>query len=159
MVEVTVEEAMNCTPDDFIEFVLDVHRYAEVDHKIAAIVWARRQGDLTDFKFKPALPGLPGPAPKMVMRVHRVSDTRIEMSLTPLPHNRLNHRLMTFTSSFDCTPTEGGTVIRSVTSIGVAPVARWLLEPVLRRNLPADIEAEMKRAKAYMQRQTEQRPH
>ena len=157
MLKVVVEETMNCTPDDFLEFVLDVHRYAEVDDKIGKIDWAHRDGNTTDFKFRPVLPGIPGPAPKMVMRVARVPGDTIEMSLAPLPHNRLNHRLIRFDGTFECTQVEGGTHIRSVTTMDVTPAARWLMEPLLRRNLAANIRAELDRAKVYMDRQTKQK--
>lgn len=154
MLEVVVEETMNCTPDDFLEFVLDVHRYAEVDDKIGAIDWVRRDGDTTEFRFRPVLPGVPGPAPRMVMLVRRVPGDIIEMSLAPLPHNRLNHRLIRFESTFECTPTGDGTLVRSVTTMDVTPAARWVMEPILRRNLPGNIRSEMDRAKVYMDRQT-----
>lgn len=157
MLEVVVEETMNCTPDDFLEFVLDVHRYAEVDDKIGAIDWARRDGNTTEFKFRPVLPGIPGPAPRMVMLVRRVPGDIVEMSLSPLPHNRLNHRLIRFDSTFECTPVEGGTLVRSVTTMDVTPAARWLMEPLLRRNIPGNIRSELDRAKVYMDRQTKRR--
>jgi hypothetical protein len=157
MLEVVVEETMNCTPDDFLEFVLDVHRYAEVDDKIGTIDWARRDGDLTEFKFRPVLPGIPGPAPKMVMWVRRVPGTSIEMSMAPLPHNRWIRHLVRFDASFECTPVEGGTRVRSVTSMDVTPAARWLMEAILRRTLPGNIRGEMDRAKVYLDRQTRQK--
>jgi hypothetical protein len=156
MLEVVVEETMNCTADEFLEFVMDVRRYAEVDDKIGAIDWAERDGDVVDFKFRPVLPGVPGPAPKMVMRVLKVPGKRIEMSLAPLPHNKLNHRLMSFDSVFEVEPVEAGLLVRSISTFDISPVARWLMEPILRRGLRANIEAEMERAKAYMDRQTRQ---
>ncbi|MCT2583668.1 SRPBCC family protein [Actinophytocola gossypii] len=153
MLEVVVEETMNCAPDDFLEFVLDVHRYAEVDDKIGAIDWARREGDRTDFRFRPVLPGIPGPAPKMVMRVQRAGDT-IEMSMTPLPHNRFIRHLVSFGATFEAAPVDGGTLVRSVTSMNVTPVARWPMEAILRRTLPDNIRAELDRAAVYLDRQT-----
>ncbi|HEX2132321.1 MAG TPA: SRPBCC family protein [Actinophytocola sp.] len=153
MLEVVAEETMNCAPDDFLEFVLDVHRYAEVDDKIGAIDWARREGDRTDFKFRPVLPGIPGPAPRLVMRVARTGDT-IEMSMAPLPHNRFVRHLVEFGATFEATPVDGGTLVRSVTSMNVTPVARWLLEAILRRTLPGNIRAELDRAAVYLDRQT-----
>jgi hypothetical protein len=154
MLEVVVEETMNCTPDDFLEFVLDVHRYAEVDDKIGTIDWTRRDGDTTEFRFRPVLPGIPGPAPRMVLLVRRVPGDIIEMALSPRPHNRLNHLLIRFESTFECTRVDGGTLVRSVTTMDVTPPARWLVEPILRRHLPGNIRSELDRAKVYMDRQT-----
>jgi hypothetical protein len=31
------------------------------------------------------------------------------------------------------------------------PMVRWLVEPILRRNLPGSIEAEIERAKVYVE--------
>jgi hypothetical protein len=158
MFEVVVEETMNCTADEFLEFVMDVHRYAEVDDKIGSIDWARREGDLTEFKFRPVLPGIPGPAPKMVMWVRKIPGKRIEMSLAPLPHNKLNHRLIKkFDSVFEVEPVADGVLVRSVNTFAIAPFARWLMEPILRGKLPNNIAAEMERARVYLGRSIAQR--
>nr|WP_232666973.1 hypothetical protein [Pseudonocardia sp. TRM90224] len=36
-------------------------------------------------------------------------------------------------------------------AVQLNPVVRWLIEPILRRTLPANIEAEVERAKAYVE--------
>ena len=157
MLEVVVEETMNCTADDFLEFVMDVHRYAEVDDKIGRIDWAKRDGDLVEFKFRPVLPGVPGPAPKMVMWVRKIPGKRIEMSLAPLPHNRLNHKLLSFDSVFEVEEVADGLLVRSISTFTISPAARWLMEPILRKNLLGNIEAEMERARVYLDRQTQKK--
>lgn len=57
MAEAQVCETIHCKPDDLIEFVMDIERYAEVDAKIRPVTWARRDGDLTEVAFRPKLPG------------------------------------------------------------------------------------------------------
>lgn len=56
MVRVTAEQTIRCTPEEALEFVMDIERYAQVNDKIGPIDWARREGNLTEFKFLPADP-------------------------------------------------------------------------------------------------------
>lgn len=69
MVEAQVVETIRCKPDELLEFVMDIERYAEVDAKIRSLDWARREGELTEFKFRPKLPGVPLPSPKWVQQI------------------------------------------------------------------------------------------
>ncbi|MFC4585779.1 SRPBCC family protein [Sphaerisporangium corydalis] len=147
MVEVTVREVIRCTPEEFLEFVMDPERYAEVDDKIGPIDWVRRTGDVTEFRFRPALPGVPGPAPKLVSQMRLTPGERVDVRYAPLPRNRLNHRLSRFAASFAAERIDGGTRVTRTISIDFAPFVRWMLEPILRRRLPADIEKEIRQAR------------
>ncbi|PSK89608.1 carbon monoxide dehydrogenase subunit G [Murinocardiopsis flavida] len=151
MVEVTVAEVIRCTPEEFLAFVLDPEAYARVDDKIGAIDWVRREGDLTEFRFRPKLPGVPGPAPKLVSQMRLTPGERVDVRYAPLPQNRLNHRLSRFAASFAAAPADGGTRVTRTISIDFAPFARWLLEPILRRTLPADVAKEIHAAKAHLE--------
>src|SRR5439155_22651948 len=97
---VQMEQTIRCSPEEFLDFVMDIERYAEVDDKLGAFDWVRREGNLVEFKFRPILPGIPGPAPKMVARGRLTPGERIDVTLAPLPHNKLFNRLMTFAASF-----------------------------------------------------------
>ncbi|MEV4159984.1 SRPBCC family protein [Nonomuraea dietziae] len=153
MVQVTVEQVIRCTPERFLAFVMDAERYADIDDKIGAIDWVRRTGDVTEFKFRPSLPGIPGPAPKLVSQMRLTPGERVDVRYAPLPQNRLNHRLSRFAASFVAEPAAEGTKVTRTISIDFAPWIGWLLEPILRRHLPADVEREIRGAKERLERE------
>jgi Polyketide cyclase / dehydrase and lipid transport len=151
MVEETVEETVSCTPEAFLALVMDPRRYAEVDRKLGRIDWVRADGDVTEFRFRSVLPGL-GPGPKIVSRMTLTPGRRVDVRLPDRPENRLARRLSTFEASFECVPVDGGIRVRRRIAFGFAAPLRWLVEPVLRRKLPADVEAEVKGAKRLLER-------
>ncbi|MFB4270901.1 SRPBCC family protein [Nonomuraea sp. GTA35] len=153
MPEVIAEEIIRCTPEEFLRFVMDAERYAEIDDKIGPIDWVRHSGDLVEFKFRPILPGVPGPAPKLISQMRLTPGRRVDVQYAPLPHNRLNHRLSRFRASFEAENVgDGTTKVRRTISIDFAPFLRWLLEPVLRRRLAADVKKEIGGAKERLER-------
>ena len=99
MARVTVERTVRCTPEEFLALVMDAERYAQIDDKLGRIDWVRRDGDITQFKFRSRLPGLPGPAPKVVSRMRLTPGERVDIEYAPPPHNRLVRRLSTFAAS------------------------------------------------------------
>lgn len=151
MVEVTVEETVSCSPDAFLALVMDPRRYAEIDRKLGRIDWVRREGDVTEFRFRSVLPGL-GPGPKIVSRMTLTPGVRVDVRLPDRPENRLARRFSTFEASFECVPVDGGIRVRRRIAFGFAAPLRWLAEPVLRRKLPADVEAEVRGAKRLLER-------
>ncbi len=155
MAKVTVERTIRCNPQEVLAFVLDVRRYSEVDAKIGPIDWVRSDGEVTDFRFRPRLPGIPGSALKSVSRMRLSPGERVDVTYPPLPQNRLVRRVSTFTASFVCEPVAGGTRLRRTISIELVPALRWLVEPVLRRTLPGDVEREVSGAKDHLERQTD----
>ncbi|MEU4520056.1 SRPBCC family protein [Amycolatopsis sp. NPDC024027] len=151
MVEVTVEETVSCTPEAFLALVMDPRRYAEVDRKLGRIDWVHADGDVTEFRFRSVLPGL-GPGPKIVSRMTLTPGRRVDVRLPDRPENRLARRFSTFEAHFECVPVDGGTRVRRRIAFGFVAPLRWLVEPVLRRRLPADVEAEVKGAKRLLER-------
>ncbi|WP_232664987.1 SRPBCC family protein [Pseudonocardia sp. TRM90224] len=151
MVEVRTQKVMACTPDEFLEFAMDIGRYADVDDKLGPFDWVRRDGDHVRFKFRPTMPGLPGPAPKMVAQGVLTPGERIDVSLLALPQNKVWNRLMTFRASFACERVGENTLVTRTMAVQLNPAVRWLVEPILRRTLPANIEIEIERAKAYVE--------
>ncbi|MFJ7214257.1 SRPBCC family protein [Amycolatopsis sp. NPDC098790] len=151
MVEVTVEEFVSCTPEAFLVLVMDPRRYAEVDRKLGRIDWVRAEGDVTEFRFRSALPGL-GPGPKVVSRMTLTPGERVDVWIPDRPENRLAKRLSTFEASFACVPLENGIRVTRRIAFGFAAPLRPLLEPLLRRKLPADVEAEIQGAKRLLER-------
>ncbi|WP_199435031.1 SRPBCC family protein [Qaidamihabitans albus] len=151
MARAQVVETIQCTPGELVEFAMDPERYRAVDDKIGAIDWVRRDGDVTEFRFRGKLPGLPGPAPKIVSRMRRTSAGRIDVGLPAVPQNRLASRMVAISASWVCEPAGAGTRVTRTLRFDFKPPVRWLAEPVLRRTLQADVEAEMRRAKAYLE--------
>ena len=151
MVEVTVEETVSCSPDAFLALVMDPRRYAEVDRKLGRIHWVRREGDVTEFRFRSALPGL-GPGPKIVSRMTLTPGERVDVQLPDRAENRLARRLSTFDAGFTCVPAGGGIRVTRRIAFGFAAPLRPLVEPLLRRKLPADVEAEIRGAKRLLER-------
>jgi hypothetical protein len=151
MVEVTVEETVSCPPEAFLALVMDPRRYAEIDRKLGRIDWVRREGDVTEFRFRSALPGL-GPGPKIVSRMTLTPGERVDVRLPDRPENRLARRVSTFEASFSCVPVAGGIRVTRRIAIGFAAPLRRLLEPLLRRKLRADVEDELRGVKRLLER-------
>jgi hypothetical protein len=151
MVEVTVEETVSCPPEAFLALVMDPRRYAEIDRKLGRIDWVRREGDVTEFRFRSALPGL-GPGPKIVSRMTLTPGERVDVRLPDRPENRLARRVSTFEASFSCVPVAGGIRVTRRIAIGFAAPLRRLLEPLVRRKLRADVEDELRGAKRLLER-------
>jgi len=155
MLSVTVERTIRSTPEEVLAFVLDVHRYTEIDDKIGPIDWVRQDGDVTEFRFRSRLPGLPLAAPKVVSRMRLTPGEHIDIVLAPPPRNRFNHKVSTFSASFVCERVDGGTRLARTISLGFHPAIRWLVEPILRRTLPPDVEREAEGAKRHLEHSPE----
>lgn len=87
-VDVVQSVTIACTPREFLEFVMDIERYAQVDDEIAPILWTRRQGNVVTFACRPRLAGLR--QPKVVQTMRLTPGERIDIALTPRPANRLS---------------------------------------------------------------------
>ncbi|WP_326949637.1 SRPBCC family protein [Amycolatopsis sp. NBC_01307] len=68
------------------------------------------------------------------------------------PENRPARRASTFEASFSCVPVDGGIRVTRRIAFGFAAPLRPLLEPMLRRKLRPDVEAEVRGAKAVLER-------
>lgn len=151
MIEVRVTETIACTSEELLEFVMDPERYARVDGKIGPIDWVRRDGDTTEFRFRSRLPGLPGPAPKVVSRMTLTPGERVDVQLPPIPANRLANSVSTFSASWVCVPSAVGTTVTRTLHCGFARPIRWVAEPLVARALQADVEDEIRQAKKLLE--------
>ena len=151
MAEATTTAHLTCSADEFLAFVLDVERYREVDDKIGPIDWVRTDGNVTEFRFRPTLPGL-GPAPKCVSRMTLTPGERIDIRYAPTRENWLVHRLSSFAASFRCTPEGEGIRATRTISIGLPPIVRRLLDPYLQRRLQASIDRELELTQTILAR-------
>lgn len=150
MITVQLTDTFRCTPDELLEFVLDIERYAEIDDKIRPVLWVRRDGDELEFACRPKLAGLR--TPKVVQRIRRTGE-RAEISLAPRPRNRLTHLMAHFEASFVCARRDDATEVTRTLVFAFKPAVRWLVEPLLRRRLPGEVADELARAKALLERE------
>ncbi|MGH3541485.1 MAG: SRPBCC family protein, partial [Mycobacterium sp.] len=142
---------IQCTPDQFLELVMDIEAYAEVDEKIRPIYWSRRTGNVLEFQFRPKLPGTPIPAPKLVQRVELTPGRRVDVTNAPWPHNKVGNRMSSFAASFVCEPIDGATVVTRTIELNFPAPMRWLMEPILKRRLQTAVEDEIDRAKQRLE--------
>lgn len=152
MVEVELEESIRCSPEAWLDFVMDVHRYAGVDDKIGPISWARRTENVLEFKFKPRLPGLSLPTLRIVSQMRLTPGRRIDVQLAPLPRNLTSRLTSRFRASFACEPESGGVRVTRAIRFSFNPVVRGFFEPVLRSTLPQSVERELRLAKQILER-------
>lgn len=151
MVSARTTRTIRCTPDEFLALVMDIERYAEVDDKIRPIYWSRRTGNVLEFRFRPKLPGLPIPVPKLVQRIALTPGKRVDITNAPLPHNRLGNRMSSFTASFVCEAVDGATVVTRTIDMTFPAPMRWFVEPILKPRLQAAVDDEIDRAKARLE--------
>ena len=140
-------EAIPCTPNEFLEFVLDIEGYARVDDKIAPVLWSHRDGDVVPFACLPKVAGLR--LPKVVQTMRRTTGERIDIGLNPPPANRLAHAVARFEASVVCRAVPDGTEVTRSLEFWFAPGVRWLLEPLFRRRLPDEVHVELARARHH----------
>jgi len=151
MVTARVEETVRVDPERFLEFVLDIDRYAaEVDKKIRPVLWSERDGDTVRFACRPKLVGLR--QPKVVQFLRRTGH-RIDIGLEPLPRNKIAHRMADFRASVECRPTGEGCHVTRILEFDFTTPVRLIAEPLFRRRLQAEVADEIRRAKAYLERE------
>lgn len=149
MVMVQVQETIGCTPDDLLGFVMDIERYAAIDKKINPVIWWRRDGDLLEFACRPKLAGLR--QAKVVQQARLTPGQRIDITLSPLPSNRLAHTIARFEACFECVEVNAGTQVTRTLNFLFTPAVRWFLEPLFRRRLPGEVREEIRLAKEHLE--------
>jgi cation diffusion facilitator CzcD-associated flavoprotein CzcO len=155
MVKVELTEVIRCSAEAFLDFVMDVERYRDVDDKIGPVSWVRRDGDLIEVKYQPRMPGLALPEPKAVAQLRLTPGRRVDVALAPPPRNQLNHRMGRYQASFACESADAHHIIVTRTvSFDFVPRVRWFFEPIVRRGLPASVRRELNLAKIILERQS-----
>jgi hypothetical protein len=130
---------------------MDIEQYADVDDKIRPVYWSSRTGNVLEFQFRPKLPSLPIPTPKLVQRVELTPGKRVDVTNAPFPHNKIGNRMSTFRASFVCEPHDDATVVtRTIEMTFPAPI-RWLVGPIIGRRLQAAVDDEMDRTKQRLE--------
>ena len=133
-------------PSEVFEFVLDLNRYRQADHKIGRVGTIDDQGDHGTVQFAGRIRGLPGP-----------NGT--------YPFTRTSSRLrfgspiagparwfLDFEGTFDTEETADGTFVTHREVFSFKRPWSWLAEPLLRSWLENDIIDEMVRFKEHIER-------
>src|ERR671919_567576 len=130
---------------EVFEFVIDLERYRQADHKIGRVGEVRRSGNEGTARFWGRIRGLPGPAGTYPFTV---TDSRLVFGTPVAGAARwfLDH----FEGSFDCKVTDDGTIVTHREAYRFKRPWRWLAEPLLRRWLERDTAAEMLRFKSLL---------
>jgi hypothetical protein len=128
-------------PSEVFDFVLDLNRYRQADHKIGRVGAMHRTGDTGTVRFSGRIRGLPGPAGTYPFKL---SASRLQFGS---PVAGAARWFLDFEGTFDCQETENGTVVTHREVFEFKRPWRWLAEPVLRRWLETDTGAEMVRFK------------
>ena len=149
MIQVEVVETIAVTPEQVLDLVMDIERYAEVDAKIRPVLWARREGHRLEFACRPKLGGVR--QPKVVQFAELTPGQRVDIGLLPKPHNRLAHAMAHFEASFECVAVTGGTQVTRRLRFTFTPAVRWLMEPLFRRRLLREVHDEINLAKSYLE--------
>ncbi len=107
-----------------------------------AIDWVRTDGLVTEFRFRPTLPGLPG-APQTVSRMTLTPGRRIDIAYAPSPANRIVRHLSSFRACFECEPDGERTRVTRSLSLGLPRFLRAVEVPLLRSLLQRSIDREL----------------
>jgi hypothetical protein len=133
------------SPQQVLEFVLDLERYRQADHKIGRIYDVRRDPRGATVRFRPRFRGLP--APVVTQRLDLTPWSRIDVSDEPSWMGRLTR----FTGVVECTESSSGTVVVHRECLTFRGPLRLLMEPALRRWLARDTAAETERLGALLE--------
>lgn len=145
MFDARTTQFVHSNPETILEFVMDIERYQEIDEKIRPVIWSARDGNLTEFAFRPRFGGLTGPV--VVAQERLGPGGRVDIVLAPAPFNRLARLITHYEASFECVPVPGGTEVSRSERFGVRWPFRFFLVPFLRRIMPSLVREELFLAK------------
>ena len=137
---------VSATPNDVFEFVLDLNRYRQADHKIGRVGTIDNDGDHGMVQFSGRIRGLPGPSGTYPFTR---TDSRLAFGSPVAGPAR---RFLDFEGSFDTEQTTEGTVVTHREVFTFKRPWRWLAEPLLRGWLENDTTQEMVRFKELVER-------
>jgi hypothetical protein len=137
---------VNVPPAAVFDFVLDLHRYRQADHKIGKVGRMERNGASGTAEFSGRIKGLPGPSG---VYPYTMTPTRLQFRS---PISGPARWFLDFEGTFDCEETPDGTVVTHREAFMFKRPWRWLAEPALRGWLEADTAEEMVRFKELVER-------
>ena len=133
-------------PGDVFDFVLDLNRYRQADHKIGRVGAIDDQGDRGMVQFAGRVRGLPGPSGTYPFTR---TDSRLRFGSPVAGPARW---FLDFEGTFDAEQTDAGTVVTHREVFSFKRPWRWLAEPFLRGWLENDTTEEMVRFKELIER-------
>ena len=137
---------VRASPDEVFDFVLDLRRYREADHKIGKVgaIEVEGDGDRGTVQFSGRIKGLPGPS-----GTYPFTRTASRLAFGS-PVAGPARWFLDFEGSFDTEQTDEGTVVTHREAFEFKRPWRWLAEPLLRRWLERDTTDEMVRFEALV---------
>lgn len=136
---------VSASADDVFDFVLDLERYRQADHKIGRVGAIENEGERGTVRFAGRIRGLPGPSGTYPF-------TRTEAQLRfASPIAGPARWFLDFEGTFECEEGAGGTVVTHRECFDFKRPWRWLAEPLLRRWLEHDTTEEMIRFKQLVE--------
>jgi hypothetical protein len=133
-----------CDPTAVLDFVLDVDRYRQADHKIGRVHFARRNGNSGEVRHSGRILGLPAPAATLAFELTPASRLDFRGVSMPWP-------LRSFHGSFTCEAGPGGTQVVHRECFAFGPVAGRVARFILGRWLARDTQAEVLRMKQLLE--------
>jgi hypothetical protein len=133
------------SPQDVLEFALDLDRYRRVDPKFRKIYRHHMRGDEGEVRYSGTLRGIPTPADTQSIR--RTRWTRLDYESVPSPLNRLAR----FHGWFECEERENGTFVRHREQFDFSPAIAWLAAPILERWLQEQVRQEVRELKRQLE--------
>jgi Polyketide cyclase / dehydrase and lipid transport len=131
---------------DILEFVIDLEKYREADHKFHRIHYVERRNDHGRAKYSGRLRGIPTPADVQdwTLQPYRRLEFRSRPSLWP-------GMVARFEGFFECQETPDGTAVRHREAFQFRPPFSWVAVPFLKSWLQRDIDAEVLRLKRLLE--------
>lgn len=135
---------VSVTPNEVFDFVLDLDRYRQADHKIGRVGRIDDDGDRGVVQFSGRIRGLPGPS-----GTYPFTRTASRLAFGS-PIAGPARWFLDFEGTFDAEQTAAGTVVTHREIFNFKRPWRWLAEPLLRRWLENDTIDEMVRFKELL---------
>jgi Polyketide cyclase / dehydrase and lipid transport len=132
-------------PEAVFDFVLDLERYRQADHKIGRVGAVERRGDRGTATFSGRIRGLPGPSGTYPFVV---GPNRLVFHSAIAGPARW---FLDFEGIFECRAVEDGTEVTHREVYDFKKPWRWFVEPFLRRWLESDTTEEMARFKELVE--------
>ena len=137
---------VDASPTDVFEFVLDLERYRQADHKIGPVKAIERNGNSGTVTFAGRIRGLPGPSGTYPFTL---TESRLQFTSPVAGPARW---FLDFEGTFDCERAGDQTLVTHREMFAFKRPWRWIAEPLLRRWLEADTAEEMVRVKELVER-------
>jgi ligand-binding SRPBCC domain-containing protein len=131
---------IQCEPSAVMEFILDVNRYRQADHKIGRLHYLHRYGDRGRVRHGGRLLGFPAPAVTLDFELTPYSQLQFVGVRMPWP-------LRGFHGSFTCTPTAEGTDVTHSECFDFTSLTGGVFRALFGSWLARDTKAEVARMK------------